>query len=558
MAITPHKATLAHLRLEANRVREIIGVLAKYRLAGWLRTIPLPWQHGHEDGPTSHEIGQLSREVRIRLALTELGTTYIKLGQMMSTRPDLVGDDLAEELTQLQSCTPPDPDKVVAETIRQQLGKQPNEIFAEFEAKSFASASIAQVHKASLHTGERVAVKVQKRGIRSQIEQDLSIMVTVADLVEKHSPDLRVYNPVALVEEFRRSLMHELDFTRERRNLETFARNFEGDPKVRFPQVWPEFSTPLVLTMEFLDGILGTDLPALKASGADLEELSRRGATVYLDMIFRDSFYHADPHPGNLMCLPDSVVGIIDCGMVGRLDENLHEDFESLMLSIAQRDPEVLANTLWKLSQERPSSGRGQLQADLSVLLEESTQVSLEQVDMAEVIRGLTGMIRKYKISLRPALTQLLRTLMLLQGTSQRLDPRFSLTQVIDPYCERLILQRFSPSRIIRRLGRSYRDWDRLFQSLPRDLSEALSQLDSGTLKLRVDTRHLDGVVNRLSMAIVFAALLLGSSLLWSFKAPPLIDNISLLGVAGYVAALFVGWQLLRAILRSGNLTPKE
>jgi ubiquinone biosynthesis protein len=557
MAISIHHPTVERLQTQAKRVHEILEVLAKYRLAGWLTSLPLPWLKP-ASSPTPAEIEKLSQEERIRLALTELGTTYIKLGQMLSTRPDLIGDALAEELTKLQSRTPANPPEVVRAAILAELGKDPDELFAKFDDTAFASASVAQVHRAQLHSGEQVVVKVQKQGIQRQVEQDLAVMASLAELVEKHSPELRVYNPIALVDEFRRSLLNELDFTRERRNLETFQRNFAEDETVRFPRAWPELSTRVVLTMEFMEGVIATDLAALQDTGADLKEFARRGAVVFLDMIFRDSFYHADPHPGNLMLLQGDVVGIIDCGMVGRLDESLHEDFESLMLSIAQKDAELLANTLWKLSQDRPKGGEALLEADLADLLANTTEVSVNEIDMGAAVRGLTDIVRKYKISLRPALSQLLRTLILLEGTAQRLDPKFSLAEVVQPYTRQILLQKFNPQRVFRRLFRSYREWDRLLETLPRDLGEALGQLQSGKFQVRIDNRHLDSVVNRLVLGVVLSALLLGSSLLWSLKAPPVAGGVSIFGALGYALALVIGAMLLHAIWRTGKLTSGE
>jgi ubiquinone biosynthesis protein len=255
------------------------------------------------------------------------------------------------------------------------------------------------------------------------------------------------------------------------------------------------------------------------------------------------------------MLLADNVVGIIDCGMVGRLDPNLHDDFEGLLLSMAQADPAILADTLWKLSKGKPAGGRAQLQADLSDLLAEATEVSVDEIDMGGLLRSLTGVIQKYKISLRPALTQLLRTLVLLEGTSQRLDPKFGLGEVIKPYCEKLVVERFAPERIARRLARSYRDWERLLETLPHDLEDAIGQIQTGGLQVRVDLRNLDTIVNRLVLGLVLSALLLGSSLLWSLKAPPLAHDISVFGAAGYFLALGVGWILLRSMQKSGRRT---
>ncbi len=275
-------------------------------------------------------------------------------------------------------------------------------------------------------------------------------------------------------------------------------------------------------------------------------------------MIFRDSFYHADPHPGNLMMLPDDVVGIIDCGMVGRLDENLHDDFESLMLAVSQGDAEILADTLWKLSTERPALSQTQLQAELSDLLADSTQVAISEINLSDTLNRLTAIVRKYRISLQPSLSALLKTLVLLEGTAERLDPKFSLAEVIEPYCEKVLIQRFSPGRIGRRLLRSYRDWDTLLKTLPRDLSETLGQFQAGKFKVQIEHRHLDSIVNRLVLGIVLAALLLGSSLLWSLKAPPLANGISVFGAAGYLLAVVLGWLLFRAIEDSGKVAPRD
>lgn len=553
-----HEDSLARLEHDAKRVRQIVAILAKYRLAGWLRAIALPWLKLSPDGPALATIDKLSREERIRLALTELGTTYIKLGQMLSTRPDVIGEDLARELSKLLAEAPADPPRVVRAVIQQELGADPEELFAQFESQAFASASIAQVHRAVLTTGEVVAVKVQKQGIQAEIERDLSIMAGLAELMERHVADLRLYHPVSLVEEFRRSILNELDFNEERKNLETFHRNFAEDPSVRFPHAYPELSSRLVLTMDFLEGILSSDTSALEDSGADLREFSRRGAEVYLDMIFRDSFYHADPHPGNILLLRDGALGIVDCGMVGRLDESLHQDFETLMLSIAQRDAELLTAALWKLSETQPAGARTQMLRDLSLLLASSTPEALGEMDMGAVLRGLAEVIRRYRISLRPSVSELLRTLILLEGTIHGFYPSFSLSAVVEPYCDRLLFQRLAPGRVLRRLARSYRDWDRVVESLPRDLSESIEQLQAGRFQIRVAHRHLDNVVNRLVSGLVLSALLLGSSLLWSMKAPPVVNGVSVFGAAGFFLALVLGFLLVRSIFRSGKLAPPD
>jgi ubiquinone biosynthesis protein len=270
-------------------------------------------------------IPDLKLEERVRLAFTELGTTFIKLGQVLSPRPDLAGPEIARELARLQADAPADPPEVIHAMIEAEFGKPVKALFAHFEDTPLASASVAQVHRARLKSGEEVVVKVQHQGIADKILPDLDILAGLAELAEKHSAQIRAYQPSAVVRQFRRTLLRELDFGFERRNLEEFAHHFAEDTTVHFPKAYEELSTKRVLTMERLDGVLGNDSKALAACGGDLNEFARRGATMYLQMIFRDAFYHADPHPGNLMLLPGVVVGVLDCGMVGRLDEELAE-----------------------------------------------------------------------------------------------------------------------------------------------------------------------------------------------------------------------------------------
>ena len=553
-----HFGAIERLERDARRVAEIVAVLTKYGLADWLKSIPVDRVQGWLQSAEGQAITTLGFEERLRLALTELGTTFIKLGQMLSTRPELVGRGMAQELSRLQAGTLPDPPEYVHEIIERQLGKPPEALFAEFEPKAVASASIAQVHRAHLLSGEPVAVKVRRAGIEEKIESDLSIIAGLAELAEKYSSQLKPYRPVGLVRQFRRSILQELDFNRERHNLEEFARHFASNPTVHFPRPWPKFSSRQVLTMDWLDGIPGSDIQRLQASGEDLSEFARHGANMYLDMIFRDSFYHADPHPGNLMLLPGGVIGVIDCGMAGRLDESLREDVEGLLLAVAQQDAESLSNAVWSLGSAPPTCLRDQLRADLADFVAEYTGQSIGELDLSGALNSLTDIIHRHGIVLAPELSLLLRTLVLLEGTAQLLSPQFSLAEVIQPYYRKIIGRHFSPRRLLVRFQRTYREWDRLIQTLPRDLNETLDRIRSGQFHLRVDHRHLDPVVNRLVLGILTASLFLGSSLLWSMKAPPLLGDVSVFGATGYLMAIYLGWRLFRAIRKSGNVSAKD
>jgi ubiquinone biosynthesis protein len=258
------------------------------------------------------------------------------------------------------------------------------------------------------------------------------------------------------------------------------------------------------------------------------------------------------------MLLPGDVVGILDCGMTGRLDASLHDDFESLMLAVSEGEPEIVTDTLWRLSTRRTGLRREELQSDLADMLADSTEGSVSEIDLGKTLGSLSSIVRKYEITLQPGLSALLRMLALLEGTAQGLNPQFSLAEVMRPYYGQIVMQRFSPQRLGRRLVRSYREWDRLLQTLPRDAAQTLQQIQEGKFQVRLEHRHLDAIVNRLVLGIIVAALLLGSSLLWSMKAPPLIKGISVFGAAGFLLAMILSWLLFRAIQKTGDVAPKD
>jgi ubiquinone biosynthesis protein len=549
---------LSRLERNVHRGGEIIGVLAKYGLADWVKGLNFAWIQDRMKSVDGQHIPDLKIEVRVRLAFTELGATFIKLGQVLGTRPDLVGPDVARELAHLQTDAPADPPETVRATIIAEFGKPLGELFADFAEAPMASASIAQVHKARLHSGEQVVVKVQHAGIADKIMPDLDILAGLAELAEKHSSQARLYQPVAVVRQFRRTLLRELDFTFERRHLETFAANFAQDETVHFPRPYPQFSTRRVLTMERLDGILGTDAAALAASGADLNEFALRGADMYLQMIFRDGFYHSDPHPGNLMLLPGGVVGVLDCGMIGRLDEELAEGLEEMLMAVVNHNSADLGEVILRLGSAPLTTPRDQLRADLTDFVADYVGQSIQDMDLTGALNNLFEIIRRYNITLPPPLSLLLRTLAELEGSARKLSPEFSLAEVFRPFYAKMVSRRLSVKRILGRLQHTYRDWERLVQTLPRDLGDVLNRMREGTFSVHLDHRHLDPVINRLVLGVVTAALLLSSALLWSMKAPPTIKGVSVFGGLGCLISVYFGWRLMRAIKKSGDINSKQ
>jgi ubiquinone biosynthesis protein len=503
------------------------------------------------------DIRSLSQEVRIRKALTELGTTYIKLGQILSTRPDLVGPELAEQLQRLQANTPADPPEKVRDRIEAELGAAPEELFGQFGAQAFASASIGQVHAARLKDGRDVVVKVQHADIEDRIRNDLEIMQSLAELAEQYSPELRQYRPVDTTAEFSRTLLAELDYTREQRNGLTFTRNFSSQEHVQIPAAYPELSSKRVLTMDRLEGISVAEREVLRQSDHDLSDIAERGANLFLNMIFRDGFYHADPHPGNLMVLSGGAIGLLDCGMVGRIDQHLREQIEDLLIAAVQRDGAALCDQIVRLGSVPPEFDDAKMQADVEDFLAEYAGESIKDFDLSGALNGMTAIIRNYGIILPARVSLLIKVLVMLEGTAQNLNPDFSLAELLAPWQAKAVRRRFSPQRILHRMHGAWADWSRLGESLPRDLGDIFTQIKRGRFDVHLEHRRLEQTVNRLVLGILSAALFMGSAQLWSSAVPPQLAGYSIPGALGCLAGVFLGLRLLRAIKRSGDIEVK-
>ena len=561
-AIRVKISSIPYIYRNLRRGAEIISVLSKYGLADWLSRLNLDFVKDHWKAPDGKALARHTREERIRMALTELGPTYIKLGQLLSTRPDIVGVRLAEELAKLQANVPADPPSRVRSFVESELGQPVEELFAEFEDTPLASASIGQVHAAVLSSGQRVVVKVQHEGIEAKVREDLDVLIGLAQLAER-IPEFTPYRPAATVAEMARSLRRELDFGREERNLQQFAAHFHKHPHVRIPRPFGELCTLRVLTMERVEGIPLTEPQRLLAAGVDLEELARRGAELYLEMIFTHGFYHADPHPGNILVLPGNVIGLLDFGMVGRIDERLREDIEDMLLAIVQQDVAIVASLIKKIGTAPPSLEESALAVDIADFVGQYAGQSLDRFNISGALNDMTEIIHRHRILLPPQAGMLLKTLVTLEGTARKLHPRFSLMQVMQPYHRKMLLRRLSPARQMRKLRRVSFELQQLIELLPRRITEILEQIQSGRFDVHLDHRGLGPSVNRLVLAMMASSLFLGSSLLLSQKVPPLLfpeapllglHQISALGLTGCVVSILLGLRLIRAIGKSGHL----
>jgi ubiquinone biosynthesis protein len=549
---------IPRLERHALRLGEIATVLGKYGLADLFGSFDYPWLNDRLRSADGQALAGVTTAARVRMAMTELGTTFIKLGQMLSTRADLIGPDMAAELAELQSNVPAESAESARQLIEKDLGATVEALFAAFDETPMAAASIAQVYAAVLPSGERVAVKVRRSGIESRVITDVEIVQLLAELIESQSASVRAYQPVAIVRQFRRTLMRELDFTYEKRNLEEFALHFQEDPNICIPRVYADLCSHQIITMDRLEGIPGTDIEALRDSGEDLAEFARRGANMYLEMVFRDGFYHSDPHPGNLILLPGNVVGVVDCGQVGRIDDDLRDEVEALLLGIVENDAEQVTEQVLRLGSVPHDCPQDRLRVDLDDFMADFVGHPLSDINVGSALSSLIEIIRRYHITLPPPLAMLLKTIIVLEGTSRRFSPEVSLAELMQPFCQRMLLRRFAPNRIVRRARRAYRDWDRLIAALPRDLVDLLARFRDGSLTVHLDHRHLDPIVNRLVLGVLTAAIFLGSSELWSREAKPLVWGISIFGALGYLLSLFLGWRLMRAIRKSGNINSKD
>jgi ubiquinone biosynthesis protein len=558
--------SIPHLYRNVKRWTEILAVLSKYGLADWLAPTNIEFIKDRLSSRQGESIARLTREARIRLALAELGPTFIKLGQLLSTRPDVVGRDLANELKQLQSSAPADPPEDVRKIVETELGQSLDELFTEFDLEPVASASIGQVHPARLHTGERVVVKVQHAGIDVKVNEDLEVLSGLAQLAEGF-PEFKPYRPTANVAEMGRTLRRELDFGREERNLHQFAELFRDDPTIAIPRVYIEISTPRVLTMDMIDGIPISQPGMLEAAGVDREEVARRGANIYMQMIFTHGFFHADPHPGNIILLPGNVIGLLDFGMVGRIDERLREQIEDMLMAIVQHDVPLLVRIVKQIGRAPPQLDEAGLANDVADFVGHYATQNLERFPVGAALSDMMEIMRRYGIMLPTTVAMLIKTLVTLEGTAKLLSPRFSLMEVMQPFHRGMMLRRLSPARQAKKLRRLYMEVEQLVEVLPQRVIQILEQVQDGKFDVHLDHRGLGPSVNRLVLGMLASALFVGSSFLLSYQVPPLLfhnhevwlgmKDISLLGLGGCTISLLVGLRLLRAIGKSGHLDQK-
>ena len=550
---------------DLGRLQEIAGVLIRYGFGDMVRRIGMSaalertGRMLHWDDPEA--MAHMAPPERVRCALQDLGPTFVKLGQVMATRVDLLTPEWTTELGKLQNAVPALPFAQVRPQLVEDLGADPEAVFERLEEAPLAAASLAQTHRAWLADGSAVVLKVRRPGIRDTVEADLRLMARLAEIVEERAPDLRRYHPAEVVQQFSASLRRELDFAAEGRNAERIAANFAGHDEVVVPRVYWEWTSERLNVQECLQGIAGTDLAAVDAAGLDRAQLAATGADIVLKMVLEDGFFHADPHPGNIFYLPDGRIGVIDFGMVGRVSEQRRFQIVQLLHGLVERESAPVADVLMEWGEGGGEVDEARLQADVGAFVDQYRGVPLKDLHMGLMLTDVTTILRNNGLSLPPDLALMIKAFLTLEGMGRQLDPDFDMAGAARPFLERVVLQRYSPRTLLKRSRRTALDAMELVGDLPRELRRLLRTARRGRLHMQVEVTSLkafgeqvDRAANRLTMGVITAALVVGSSIVMNSAGGGVSSRWLLaLGVLGFVGAGLIGLWILLSIWRSGR-----
>lgn len=541
------------------RYREIANVLARHGfgfiidqagLRGFLSRRSL--EEGKEGA------GYLTPPERLLRALGELGPTFIKLGQILSTRPDLIPREYLVQLEKLQDQVPPYPFEQVEELLKRELDGDWERIFDYIDPIALASASIGQVHQAALHSGESVVIKVQRPGVEQVVETDIEILFDVARLLESRTAWGRHYSLVGVVEEFAYSLSGELDYSREGRNADRMSALLADDPRVVIPKVYWEFSTRRVLVMEYVEAIKISSLDRLQEEKIDRQAVARNLVETILKQVYDFGFFHTDPHPGNLAVLPDGRLVFMDFGQVGRLDDHIREQAVSMILSMVRYDVDGVMRGLLEIGVVHQRVDRAALRRDLTRLQEKYYGLPLAEIHVGEALRELVDLSFTYRIRIPSEFALAIKCLITTEGVLEQLDPQISLLVLAENFARGVLRKRLEPSSIKRSLSRVLLETLGLAQSIPRRTENVLSLLEEGEIKIQLEHRNLRPVArsvntftNRLSLSILIGSLVVGSSFI-ARSSEGFLRTIPIAEI-GFIAAAAMSVWLILSIIRSGR-----
>jgi ubiquinone biosynthesis protein len=499
---------------------------------------------------------------RMRMALEELGPTFVKLGQVMATRVDLFPPRWIGEFEKLHAEVPAVPFDMLLPELERALGRSPSEVFRDIDVRAHGAASIAQVHRAKLADGTPVVLKVRRPGVRETIDADLRLLRRVAELIESEIPEARRYRPSEIAEQFARSLEREADFVTETRNIERFAKNFDGDPYIVIPRIYPEWTSDVLLVQEHVDGIPATDLAAVERAGLDRKLLAARGVDAFLKMILVDGFFHADPHPGNVFYLPGNRMVLIDFGMVGRLSPQRRTQVIDLLGGLARMAEEPMIEVLLEWAGDAYVD-EAKLAADINEMVFDYEGMPLKDIRVGTVIRQFAAIVRAHSIVLPSDLSLMFKTLITLEGLGRQYDPDFHIINHLTPLVRNALAERYAPTELAQRGRRALSEFASLVGGVPRDLARFLREARRGKTRIDLDLkrldsfgRQLDRTLDRVAVGILTASLVIGSAIVLTVRDGPQFLGIPVLpalGLLGYVLAFLNSLWIVYGIWRSGR-----
>ncbi|MCH8289668.1 hypothetical protein IH992_00980 [Candidatus Poribacteria bacterium] len=551
-----------------KRLRQITKVFAKHGFGHIIAQMNLGWRRFFRlrRFDDAEPIAILSGPERLRLAFEELGPTFIKLGQLLSTRSDLISEVVGqeealgwiEELKKLRSQASPFSVSDARAIVENELNQPLDQVFANFEPDPFAAASIAQVHYATLHTGESVVVKVQRPKIAEDISMDLNLLMDLAKRLEKHVVRSRLYKPTELVREFAKSIRREIDFTMEGASTDYFYRNFLDHPHAKIPKVYWEYTNHRVLTLERIDGIPIDAIQRLDDADLNRPQIAEHFVDLFYKQIFSDGFFHSDPHPGNIFVLEDGRIGIVDFGMVGRLSGEMLRHICGWFVAVLERDVDRVIKIYMRMGILGDTTTTAALKLDMADFLDRYFNMPLHRIRIGHLLDEVFNASLRHQVHFPSAFLMLGKTVITIESVVMKLDPNFNFVNFSQPYVARLLLQQAHPQHWAKQASGLVEDVAEMARDFPLQFHQILQKLQRGNLKLELEHMGLDGLIgeldrvsNRLSFSLIIGALIIGSSII--LKDVGLGDAKWWMGIVGFLMAGFFGFGLVISILRSGR-----
>ena len=549
---------------DMGRLNTILGVLIRHGFGDSVRRLGLAdrlERAGHVlHWDSAAHLARMEPAVQVRLAMEELGPTFVKLGQILAGRADLFGPEYIAEFEKLHSHVPAVSMDVLRPQLREDLGGEPEAVFAWFDTVPMAAASIAQVHRARLLDGTEVVVKIRRPGITDTIEADLRLLARLAAVVEAEMPTLKPYRPQQLVRELARSLRQELDLASECRNAERIAANLAELPWIVVPKVHWAHTSERVNVQDFIDGVPGPSLRQLDALGLDRQLLAQRGAQAVLKMIVEDGVFHADPHPGNVFYLEGNRIAFIDFGMIGRLTPRRRDELLQLLLGLVERQPQTVADVLLDWAGDDHHLNLSALESEIEAFVDQYHGSPLAALNLGQMLADVTTILREHHLGLPSDMALLIKAFITLEGMGRGLDPEFHMTSEALPLLKKVVRARYQPKVVANRAWQTFRRTLALAEQLPHDVSRLLRNARRGRLHVGIELAHLkrvgdqiDRAANRLTMALVIAALIIGSSIVMTVQGGPTLLGLPAFGFLGFLSAFVGGLCLVRAIWRSSR-----